>query len=79
MAKKSSKLPYQVKEETFKGWRVITNNRDIILIGKKEKRRLWDVGLQKFVHDWNSFFDSPIRENKEILEPQSADLFLVEV
>lgn len=74
MAKKSNRLPYQVKEETMKGWRVITNNKDIILIGKKEKRKLWDVSLQKFVCNWNSFFDSPVRENEEVLKVQPADL-----
>ncbi|MFA7050123.1 MAG: hypothetical protein WC164_03395 [Patescibacteria group bacterium] len=78
MAKKSNRLPYQVKEQQMKGWRVIIVNKEIILIAKKEKRRLWDVSLQKFVCDWNSFFDSPVRENQEILEAQPANLCPVE-
>jgi hypothetical protein len=79
MAKKSNRLPYQVKEQQMKGWRVIIVNKEIILIAKKEKRRLWDVNLKKFVCNWDSFFDSPVQENQEVLEAQPADLCPVEV
>lgn len=79
MAKaKNRKLPCSVREEVFKGWRVITKNREIILIGKKEKRKLWDVNLKKFVCSWDSFFDSPICEKRAITKPAELVLKPVE-
>lgn len=60
MAKlKKNKLPIEVKEKIIKGWRLILSNKEVILIGRKDRRKLWDVNLNEFACEWNSFFVAP--------------------
>lgn len=69
MAKKNGKLPYQVKEETFKGWQVICNNKEVIVIKKGKKRKLWDIALGRFACEWESCLVNSPEIVSEFAEP----------